>query len=263
MSKITGYPLVRPAIAPHSIYGVSDKTWHRVIEFARKRKLSIHVHLAETQQEEDHYQKKLGISPTEYFERIGLWESQALAAHSTCVTEKSIAILGKYKVGIAYNPESNLKLGTKICPVVELREAGANVALGTDGVASNNNLDLLQEADFAAKLQVFRKGIGALTTLDTVRLLTSEGARALGLGEIVGSIEVGKDADMVAVDTLKPHAAPLYNPYSHLVYSATGADVKHVLVQGRVLLQNYQLTTLNEADIIREARRWGAKISGN
>jgi len=261
LSDVAAYPLVKAAIAPHSIYGVSDKTWQRVIEYARKRKLSIHVHLAETQQEEDHYQKKLGLSPTEYFERIGLWESQALAAHSTCVTEKGIAILGKYKVGIAYNPESNLKLGTKICPVVELREAGANVALGTDGVASNNNLDLLQEADFAAKLQVFRKGVGALTTLDTVKLLTSEGASALGLGQIVGSIEVGKEADLVAVDTLKPHAAPLYNPYSHLVYSATGADVKHVLVQGRVLLQDYRLTTLDEAEIIREARRWGEKIA--
>lgn len=261
LAKIESYPLVQPALAPHSIYGVSDKLWREVVKYAHERKLAVHVHLAETQEEEDQCQRKIGKTPTEYFEEIGLWEGMAIAAHATCVTPAEIEILGRRKVGVAHNPESNLKLGTKICPVVELRKAGANVALGTDGVASNNNLDLLQEADTAAKLQIYRKEIGALTAKATVKMLTSEGARAVGMGDVIGTLEVGKSADMVAVDLEKPHAVPLYNPYSHLVYAASGQDVKHTLVAGRVLMENYRLTTLDEAAILREAKAWGKRIA--
>ncbi len=261
LKVISNYPLVRPALAPHSIYGVSDKMWQKLVEYSRSRNILIHVHVAETQSEEDHYQKKLGISPTEYFERIGLWENEVVAAHCTCVTEKGIEILGKYKVGIAYNPESNLKLGTKICPVVDLRKMGARLAFGTDGVASNNNLDILQEASTGAKLQSYRYGVGAFTAEEAFRLLTSEGAHAVGWGKVVGSLEVGKEADVVAVDVKKPHAAPLYQPYSHLIYSASGADVKHVVVRGRLLLKDYRLQTLDEEQILRDARLWGEKLA--
>lgn len=261
LGKVKSYPLVTPAIAPHSIYGVSDKVWKQVIEYADSRKLVVHLHLAETQEEEDQCRKTKGMTPTEYFDRLGLWSRRVIAAHATCVTEKEIEILGRNKVGIAHNPESNLKLGTKICPVVELRKAGAHVGLGTDGTASNNNLDILQEADFAAKLQIFRNAPGALTAEDTVRLMTSEGAKALGLGDTLGTLEVGKAADLIAVDVRRPHAVPLYNPYSHLVYSATGADVKHSVVAGRALMDNFRLQTLDEAAIIQEAVHWGKKIS--
>lgn len=261
LDKVSQYPLVTPAIAPHSIYGVSDRGWREVIRYAEKRDLMVHLHLAETQQEEDDCLKTKGVTPTEYFESIGLWERKVVAAHATCVTEKEIEILGKHHVGIAHNPESNLKLGTKICPVVDLRRSGARVALGTDGVASNNNLDLLQEADFAAKLQTLRYAPGVFRAEDAVRLLTSEGAMAVGMGHLVGTLEAGKAADVIAIDIKKVHAVPMYHYYGHLIYSAVGSDVKHSVVNGNVLMENYELKTLDEAALIEEAVTWGKKIA--
>jgi 5-methylthioadenosine/S-adenosylhomocysteine deaminase len=261
LEAVSGYSRVIPAIAPHSIYGVSDKVWPEVISFASRHKIPIHIHLAEEQGEVDDCLKRYKKTPTEMFDRYGLWDYQpVIAAHAVVLTENDIQILGKHKVGIAHNPESNLKLGTKIAPVVELRKAGANVCLGTDSVASNNNLDLLQEADTAAKLQIFRKGIGELTAYDAVRMLTIEGAAAFGLADKTGSLEVGKWADVIAVSVEAPHAQPLYNPYSHLVYSAGGADVKHSVVGGKVLMENRILKTLDLDSILKEAKRWGKKI---
>jgi len=262
LEKVAKFPLVTPAVAPHSVYGVSDKSWKRVIDYVEKRQLAVHVHLAETQEEEDHCQKTYGMTPTEYFERIGLWSQRTVAAHGTCLTEKEIEILGHHHVGVVNNPESNLKLGTRICPVVELRAAGAYVGLGTDGTASNNDLDLFREADTAAKLQIFRKGIGTLKAEEVARMLTIEGARALGMGDEIGSLEKGKAADVIAVDLRKPHLQPLYNPYSHLVYAASGADVKHTVVNGQVLMENRQLLTINEEALLDEATRWGRLIRG-
>jgi 5-methylthioadenosine/S-adenosylhomocysteine deaminase len=263
LAKVAPYPLARPAVTPHSIYGVSDKSWKRIVKYVDEHDLTLQTHLAETQEEEDQCQKKLGITPTEYFERIGLWEQRAIAAHGTCLTPKEIEILGKNQVGVIHNPESNLKLGTRICPVVELRQAGAHVGLGTDGAASNNNLDMLQEADTAAKVQIFRKGIGHLPAQDVVRLLTSEGAQAIGWGDEIGTLEKGRAADLIAIDMHQPHLVPMYNPYSHLVYASRGSDVKHTVVNGKVLMEDRRLTTLDEEAILKEALQWGGKIAGD
>lgn len=261
LSDVSPYPLVVGAIAPHSIYGVSEKLWPEVIDFAKRKNLLIHVHLAEMQDEMDESQKKYGKTPTQFFDEIGLWKNRAVAAHATCVNETDIEILGRNKVGIAHNPESNLKLGTRICPVVELRKAGAHVCLGTDSTASNNNLDLLQEADTAAKLQTFRKGVGALTAYEVVQMLTIEGAKALGLENKIGSLEVGKSADLIAVDLSAPHANPVYNPYSHLVYGASGQDVKHSIIGGRLVMENRKVLTIDEVAVLKEVRKWGKKIA--
>jgi 5-methylthioadenosine/S-adenosylhomocysteine deaminase len=260
LEQVRRFPLVHPAISPHSIYGVTRGTWEKVIAYAKDRKLILHTHLAETQDEMDRCRQSYGKTPTEVFEELGVWSLPVIAAHATCVTESDIEILGRHRVGIAHNPESNLKLGTRICPVVELRRAGCPVGLGTDGAASNNNLDLLQEADIAAKLQVFRLGAGQLKSRDVVKMLTSEGARAVGLGSFTGSLEVGKAADIIAVDVSGAHAVPLYDPYSHLVYSASGSDVKHSVVNGQVLMENYELKTLDEAGILAEAAAFGKRI---
>jgi len=134
------------------------------------------------------------------------------------------------------------------------------VCLGTDGVASNDNLDLLQEVDMAAKLQSYKYGPGILKAKDMVSILTIEGAQALGLADKIGSLEIGKAADIIAVDLDKVHATPRSDPYSHLVYSATGADVKHTMVNGKLLMQNYHLTELDESAIIKQARTLGKKI---
>lgn len=261
LATIGKHDLLTPAITPHSIYGLSRSTWERVIEYARRKGLLIHTHLSETQEEVDRVQAAFGKTPAGVFDEMGLWKERVVAAHATCVTPDDIALLGSYQVGIAYNPESNLKLGTRICPVVELRRAGCPVAFGTDGTSSNNNLDLLQEADTGAKLQAFRVGVGKLTAFDTVKMLTSEGARALGLGDRTGSLEVGKSADWIAVATDVPHATPLYDPYSHLVYSASGHDVRHNMVAGRLLMENRKLLTLDESAILAEAKDWGRRIA--
>ena len=261
LEKVTSYPLITPAMAPHSVYGLKPERWKDVVAYAKQRNLRVHMHLAETQKEEDDFLKQNGQSPTQFLEKVGLLDLPVCFAHATCVTQTDIAILGKHRVGIAHNPESNLKLGTRIAPVVELRNAGCPVGLGTDGCASNNNLDLLQEADTAAKLQSFSRGVGVLRAEDVVRMLTIDGAKALGLDDRIGSLEKGKAADLIAIDLNKPHATPLYNPYSHIVYSACGQDVKHSVVNGQVLMENTQLLTLDEQAILNEAKRWAEKIS--
>jgi len=258
--KVSDFPLVTPAVSPHAIYSVSRENWRKLIDYSARTQTRIHFHLSEVQSEIDACLKLHGKTPVQVFEEWGLWELPVTAAHAVVLTQQDIAILGKNRVGISHNPESNFKLGTRIAPVVELRQAGARVAIGTDSTASNNNLDMLEEADFAAKLQSAKYGAGALKAHEVVSMLTQEGAHAVGLGELVGSLEVGKAADIIAVDVSAPHAVPLYNAYSHIVYSAGGRDVKHSMVHGQVLMENRNLLTLDEQEIVREAASWARRI---
>jgi len=261
VEKMKSYPTIRAAIAPHSIYGVSKENWVKVRQFAENHEVPIHLHLSETEDETSHWEKKYGMTPAQFFDGIGLWDQKAIAAHSTCLRAVDIEILGRHKTGIIYNPESNLKLGSKICPVVELRQSGAQVGFGTDGVASNNNLDLLDEADVGAKLQTYRYGVGSLKTRDVLRMLTSEGAKAIYWADEIGSLEVGKSADIIVVSHDALHLQPIYCPYSQLVYSAGGQDVRHTVVAGQVLMRDRQLLTIDEAEILETARQWGKKIA--
>ncbi len=261
LSQIQNYPRVLPAIAPHSIYGVSDPVWKKVSEYAHQRNLRVHLHLQETQAEVEECRQKRKMTPTAFFEKIGLWRNRSIAAHCVCLEDTDIEILNRYQVGVVHNPESNLKLGAGIAPIVKLRQEGVKIALGTDGAASNNNLDLLQEADTALKLQVLQSGIGKLKAEDIVKILTIEAAQAFKLDHEMGSLEVGKSADLIAVSVEAPHATPLYNPFSHLAYSASGCDVKHSVVGGSVLMENRKVLTLDEASILEEARAWGRRIA--
>jgi 5-methylthioadenosine/S-adenosylhomocysteine deaminase len=260
LDRVKKYDRVTPAIAPHSVYSVSTALFEKLMVYSEKNNLKIHVHLSETQDEVDQCVKKYGATPTEYLDQLGFWGHHVMAAHATCLTDRDIEILGRRKVRISHNPESNLKLGTQICPVVKLKSAGAVVGLGTDGSASNNNLDLFQEADFAAKLQVYREGVGKLKAKDVVRMLTIEGARVLGLDSSTGSLETGKWGDAIVIDINNAHSLPLYDPFAHVVYSATGQDVIHSVVGGTLLMENRVLKTLNEAKILENAVRWSEKI---
>jgi 5-methylthioadenosine/S-adenosylhomocysteine deaminase len=264
LDSLTPYKRVLPAVAPHSVYGVQASTWEKIIDYAAEKKLRVHTHISEVQSEVEECMKLHKKSPVEFFESVGLYSRcHTIAAHMVILSQRDIQIAGRHKLGIAHNIDSNMKLGTKISPVVELRDAGAKVGLGTDGAASNNNLDLLQEVDFAAKCQSFRLGPGALPAHEAFRLLTIEGAEALGMERSIGSLEPGKQADIVAVDVSHVHAVPLYDAYSHLVYSASGRDVKHSVVAGSVLMEDYKVKSLDEAAILKEARRWGEKIARN
>lgn len=261
LASVQNYPRVMPAIAPHSIYGVSDSVWERVAEYAHQKDLRVHLHLQETQTELEECIQKRKMTPTAFFEKIGLWKNRSIAAHVVCVEDKDIEILSRNRVGVVHNPESNLKLGNGIAPIFKLRCAGVKVALGTDGTASNNNLDLLQEADIALKLQALQNGVGKLKADEIVKILTIEGAQAMRLEHELGSLEVGKSADLIAVSTEEAHATPIYSPFSHLAYSASGSDVKHSVVGGTVLMENRKVLTLDEPAILAEARAWAKRIS--
>ncbi len=259
--SIEQYKLVTGTLAPHSIYSVSKENWKWMIGYAETNKKGIHFHLSEVMSEMDESKQKYGKTPTQVLAELGLWEQRVTVAHAVCVTPEDIAILGKHRVGVSHNPESNMKLGTLVAPIQELRKAGARVAIGTDSTASNNNLDLLQEADFAAKLQAFKYGAGAIKVEEIFQMLTAEGAEAVGLGEVTGSLEVGKAADIIAVDITGPHAVPMYNPYSHLVYSASGRDVKHSVINGAIVMEDRNLMTLDEQEIVREAAAWAKRLT--
>jgi 5-methylthioadenosine/S-adenosylhomocysteine deaminase len=261
LEEVSSYPRVTPSVAPHAIYSVSLDSWKAIIAYVEKRKIRIHFHLEEVQSEVDACIKANGKTPTQVFNDLGLWEQKVTAAHAVCLNEADRALLGSKKVGVSHNIESNMKLGAGIAPVVEMRRAGMRVALGTDSTASNNNLDLLGEADFAAKLQAFKYGPGALRSEEVFAMLTSEGAEAIGLGDSVGRLEVGYVADLIAVEVSAPHAVPIYNPYSHLVYSASGRDVRHTMVNGEMLMENRTLKTLDEQEILREAVSWARRIA--
>jgi 5-methylthioadenosine/S-adenosylhomocysteine deaminase len=261
LEKVSAYDRVVPSVAPHAIYDVSLETFKALQDYASRNKIPIHMHLSEKQNEVDACLKIHGVTPVGYLDKLDFWKARVIVAHAVCLTNDDIEILGRNHVKISHNPESNFKLGTKIAPVVPLQKKGAIVGLGTDGPASNNNLDLLQEAGFAAKIQSFREGPGVLTAEAVVRMLTIDGARVLGFDDRLGSLEAGKLADLIVVDIQNAHSQPLYNPYAHLVYSATGADVRHTIVGGNILMEDFVVRRLDEASILSNALRWGERIA--
>lgn len=258
---IQKYPRVVPVLAPHSIYGLPSEKWKEMVAYVAADGLRLHTHLSEMQTEVDGCVAKYGVRPAVWFESVGLWEQKAIAAHAVCLDEKEIAILGKNKVGIAHCPQSNLKLETKICRVDELRRAGAPVGLGTDSTASNNNLDLLEEGRLAANLQTLQVGVGRVPAYEIVKMLTIEGAAALHLQDQIGSLEVGKQADIAVWDCQAPHSIPIYNPYSHLVYSAASSDVRHTVAAGRILMKDRKILTCDEKALLKKATQWGKRIA--
>lgn len=258
--QIQNFNLITGALAPHSIYGLSEKLWKEMVLYAQKNDVLIHTHLCETKEEIERIKSERGTTPVQWFDSIGLWDRKVVCAHAVELTSADISLLGERKVGIVYNPESNLKLGNGICPVVDLRAAGAQVSLGTDGTASNNNLDLFREVDFGTKVQALKYGVGKLPAVESVKILTIEAARALRMDHLVGSLEPGKSADLIILSTEAPHAVPIYDWYSYLVYSASHTDVRDTMVCGRLLMKNRQLLHCDEKAILNEVKQWGQRV---
>ena len=197
-----------------------------------------------------------------YLDSLGLLDKKTVAVHVVWVDETDIKLLAARQVKVCHCPESNLKLASGIAPAVALLEHGIPVGLGTDGAASNNNLDLWGEMSLAAKLhKVAGLDPTVLPARQVVEMATLGGARVLGLEAVTGSLTPGKEADLIVVDLHQPHLTPLYDPYSHLVYAAGAGDVRDVMVQGRWLLQDRQLLTLDWEDIKEQTRRWSRKIN--
>jgi 5-methylthioadenosine/S-adenosylhomocysteine deaminase len=185
-----------------------------------------------------------------------------VACHAVVLTPEDIGLLARHDVKVSHNPESNMKLASGIAPVPELLAAGVCVGLGTDGCASNNNLDLFTEMDMAAKLQKVRRLDPAVMDAATVlRMVTTNAARVLGLGRVIGSLEAGKKADLIVVDTAKPHLTPMYDPVSHLVYAVRGSDVRHSVINGQVVMEDRALQTIEQAKLLADARQQAAIIA--
>jgi 5-methylthioadenosine/S-adenosylhomocysteine deaminase len=219
------------------------------------------IHFAETQDEMRIAQEQYKTTPAAYLESIGFWGPRTLAAHGVWVTDEDIAILRRRSVGVSHNPESNMKLASGTAPVTKYLSAGVALGLGTDGAASNNDLDMfeaMRQASFLAKhANHDPTAVPAQTALD---LATVGGARALGMDALLGSIEVGKRADLITVSLGAPRQTPLYDVVSHLVYTTRGDDVQTTIVNGTILMKDRQLRTLDRAAVLADANRFAEKV---
>jgi 5-methylthioadenosine/S-adenosylhomocysteine deaminase len=249
--------LIVPAVAPHAPYTVSGDHLKAARALATKYGVPYIIHVAETSTEvKDSQNAHGGLTPVAYLDSIGVLGPRTLAAHAVWATPADIAILKSRQVAVSHNPESNMKLASGIAPVPAYLAAGITVGLGTDGAASNNDLDMFEAMRMAAFLHKVQSGdprvIPAATALE---MATIDGAKALGLEKQIGSLETGKKADVVVVSMDSARQTPLYDPVSHLVYASHGDDVRTVVVNGKVLMRDRRLTTLNEAAVIAEARK--------
>ena len=253
--------LIVPNIAPHAPYTCSPENMMRAKKVAEQYDVPLHVHLSETQWEVEEIKKRYGKTPIALLDSVGFLDERVLAAHCVWPTDEEIGILADRKVGVSHCIESNLKLASGIAPVARMLKAGVKVTFGTDGAASNNDLNILSEMSTAAKVHKAISGDPtALTAKQAMLMATRWGAEALGLGSMTGSIEAGKAADIVLAGINKPHLTPLYDIYSHIVYSMHAADIETVLVNGKVVIENRKLTTADEAEIMARAAEWGRKI---
>lgn len=259
-----GDPLVTPAVAPHSIYTCSEKTLENSAALARRNGVPILIHIAEAPFELQQSREKNGATPVAYLQRIGLLGPDVVGAHCVWVNQADIAALAHFGVGCINNPSSNMKTAAGVMPIIEMLAAGEPIGLATDGAASNNNLDLFEEMDLAAKLQkITRMDPRALPAEQVVEMATIGGARALHLDRQIGSLEPGKKADIIIIDTTAPHATPMYNVYSELVYALKAADVHTVVIAGKIVMENRQMLTLNEPEILAKAEEYKKKISAS
>lgn len=257
-----GDELITPCIAPHAIYTCSPDTFKKAKKLAEKFDLPLHIHLSETEWEVNEIISRYGKRPVAHLESIGFLDERVLAAHCVWLDNEEIEILAKRNVGVSHCIESNLKLASGIAPVVKMLKAGIKVTFGTDGAASNNDLSILSEMSTAAKVhKVMEKDPTVLNSKTALLMATRWGAEVLGLGNKIGSIEKDKLADIVIINLKKPHLAPIYDVYSHIVYSAIESDIEQVFVNGRMVINNRMLITYSEEHILQKASEWGRKIS--
>ena len=253
--------LIVPAIAPHAMYTLDTATLKAVRALADREHAPVIIHLAETEDEVRTSQRRFKATPVQYLESIGFWGPRTLAAHAVHLTDADIRILTRRRVGVSHNPESNMKLASGAARVVDLRRSGVAVGLGTDGAASNNDLDMFEAMRQAAFLHKLVSGDPrAIPATTALRMATIDGARALGLERTIGSLEPGKRADLIVVSMSAARQTPMYDPISHLVYVTRGDDVLTTIVNGQILMRDRRVLTLNETAVLDEARRWAVKV---
>ncbi len=261
IESFSEHPLITPSVAAHAPYSVSAKDLVREAELAEEYGVPMQVHLAETRWEVERLLEEKETSPVAYLADLGVLSERTVAAHCVHVSPEDIDLLAEFEVHVSHNPVSNLKLASGVSPVPALLDAGVEVGLGTDGAASNNGLDLLRDMQIAALLH---KGVTgdptALPAHKMIEMATTSGARVLGLSDRVGTLSEGLEADLICVEVEGPHTAPMYDPYSHLVYAARADDVRHVVVRGRVVVRNRKLQTIDRERIEAQVRELSETI---
>jgi len=256
-----GYNLVDSAFAPHAPYTVADESLRQIAMYSNELDVPVHTHLHETAAEVAEAEQKTGMRPLQRLDQLNLLNPSLIAVHMTDLNEFEIERIAEAGVHVVHCPESNLKLASGICPVARLLDKGVNVCLGTDGAASNNDLDMFGEMRSAALLAKGSSGdASACNARQTIEMATINGARALGMADRIGSIEVGKLADLVAVDMNCLNTQPLYDPVSQLVYAAASRQVSDVWIDGVEQLRDFEFCQLDEGRIIASAESWAQKI---
>ncbi len=250
------HPLIEIAVEPHSMYTCDPQGLQAANALALENKVPLIMHVAESVSELEQVYARYGKKPFEHLESLGILGPHVIADHCVHLDDTEIERMVAHQVKVVHNPESNMKLASGMAPVSTLLGRGLAVGLGTDGCAANNNLDMFGEMDSAAKLSKLRAlDPTALDALRVVKMATCDGAKLLGMGDRIGSLAVGKKADVIVIDTHKPHLTPLYNPWSHLVYAASGHDVTHSMINGRLVMADRQLLTLELPAVLEEANR--------
>jgi 5-methylthioadenosine/S-adenosylhomocysteine deaminase len=261
VKKWQGHDLIVPAIAPHAPYTVSEDHLKAARAFSDRTGAPIVTHISETKREVDDSIKDKGASPIEYLARIGFLNERVIAAHVVWPAAGELGILKRLGVGVIHNPQSNMKLAAGVSPVPQMMKEGLLVGLGTDGAASNNDLSMWEEMDTAAKLhKVFSGDPKVMSAREALELATIRGAQALHLEKEIGSIEIGKRADLVLVERSELNQIPSYNIYSDLVYATKASGVQTVIINGRMVMQDRRLLTLNETAIRASARIFRERI---
>ena len=254
-------PLISVAVEPHAVYTCSPGLLRACRDIAVEFRVPMIIHLAESQDEVDQVKGLYGVSPVMHLEKLGLLGPHLVADHCVVLRDEEIDLLAHRGVKVVHNPESNMKLASGVAPAVELLARGVAMGLGTDGCASNNNLDMLAEMDTAAKLhKVYRLDPTVMGARTVTHLAVRGGARVLGVEDKVGCLEPGKKADIIGLDLDKPHLTPLYNIYSHLVYAVSAADVTLSIINGRVVMRSGELLTLDVERVMAEVRAIARKI---
>ncbi len=255
------HPLISCAFAPHAPYTVDDKSLVRIGTLAEELDVQIHMHIHETKEEIQQSLEEFGYSPLRRLEKLGLLSSRLTGVHLTEISEEEINIIAKSGINVAHCPKSNLKLGCGVAPILAMEQRGLNIALGTDGAASNNELDMLGEAKIASLLaKGFNRSAAALPAETCLEMATLNGAKALGLEDEIGSLEVGKNADLVAIEMGRIDNLPAYNPLVQILYSGNKTQIANVWVSGRQLVENGKLLTIDKDRLIEKSEKWKKRI---
>mgnify|MGYP001364690816 FL=1 len=254
-------PLVNIMIEPHALYTCSQPLLADVKKLSEEFNVPIGLHLLENAAEKKQLEEKFGKGAVSFLKDIGYLNEQLVAFHCVHFTEEDMKMFADYGCKVSHNPASNMKLASGVAPVPEMIKAGVTVGLGTDGCASNNNLDMIKEMGTTAKLhKVARLDPTVMDAQTVVRMATIEGAKTLGMEKKIGSLESGKKADIIVIGLNEPHLTPLYCEYSHLAYAASGADVDTVIINGKVVMENRKLLTINEQNVMQKVRDIATKV---